>query len=116
MSTDLTPSRRSEIRIAVELNAQKQPVALAWHAEDAGLESEKPARSLMFSAWDPAEKSTMRIDLWTHEMTVEEMDFFFYETLAGMADTYERSTADASMADRIRQFAREFGREKKVIR
>ncbi|MFM9008641.1 MAG: hypothetical protein ACKORE_08670 [Bacteroidota bacterium] len=33
-----------------------------------------------------------------------------------MADTYERSTADASMADRIRQFARDFGREKKVIR
>lgn len=116
MSIDSNPVRRSEIRIAVELNDQKQPVGLRWHAEDAGLEDEKQARALMFSVWDPSEKSTMRIDLWTHEMTVEEMAFFMYEAMAGMADTYERSTGDKSMASEIRTFARHFGKEKKVLK
>lgn len=116
MSTDSKPVRRSEIRISVELNGQKQPVALQWHAEDAGLESDKPARAMMFSVWDPTEKSTMRIDLWTHEMTVEEMAFFMYETMAGMADTYERSTGDKPMASEMRDFARRFGKEKKVLK
>ena len=116
MSIEPKPARRSEIRISVDLNTQKEPVGLQWHAEDAGLEADKPARALMFSVWDPAEKSTMRIDLWTHEMTVEEMAFFMYETMAGMADTYERSTGDKSMAVEIRNFARHFGKEKKVLK
>lgn len=116
MSISKNVARRSEIKIAVELNDEKQPVGLSWFAEDAGLQAEKASKALLFSVWDPIEKSTMRIDLWTHEMTVEEMDFFFYETFAGMADTYQRATGDSSMATEIRDFARRFGKEKKVLK
>ena len=58
----------------------------------------------------------MRIDLWTHEMTVEEMEFFFYQTLASMADTYQRATNDDDMAKEMRAFAQRFGKEKNVLK
>ena len=116
MSINTTISRRSEIKVAVELNEEKQPVGLQWHAEDAGLQGEKPAKAMMLALWDKNDQSTMRIDLWTHEMTVEEMEFFMYETLASLADTYERSTSDKEMAKEIKAFAHKFGKEKKVIK
>jgi gliding motility-associated protein GldC len=116
MTTANNVVRRSEIKIAVELNDQKQPVGLQWKAEDAGLEGEKPAKAMMLAIWDKAEQSTMRIDLWTHEMTVEEMEFFMYETLASLADTYDRSTSDSDMAKEIKAFAHRFGKEKKVLK
>lgn len=108
--------RQSEIRIGVALDAEKSPVDIRWTAQDAGLEGERPARAMMLALWDHAEKSTMRIDLWTKEMTIEEMEFFFYETLATMADTYERATGDADLTREMREFARGFGRKKGVLK
>lgn len=116
MSVNHTSVKKSAIRVEVELNEQKQPVSLQWEAEDSGLEGRKAAKALMLAIWDKGEQSTMRIDLWTHEMMVEEMDFFFYETLAGMADTYARATGDKEMSTALREFAHKFGRDKKVIR
>ncbi|MFN0189175.1 MAG: gliding motility protein GldC [Bacteroidia bacterium] len=116
MSINTKVARRSEIKVMVELNEEKQPVGLQWLAQDAGLDAQKPASAMLLAIWDKAEKSTMRIDLWTHEMSVEEMEFFMYETLASMADTYERSTSDSEMAKEIKAFAHRFGKEKKVIK
>lgn len=116
MSDSSQVARRSEIRIGVSLDAEKSPVDIRWAAQDAGLEGERSARAMMLALWDQAEKSTMRIDLWTKEMTVEEMEFFFYETLATMADTYERATGDADLTREMREFARSFGRKKGVLK
>jgi len=116
MTDNHTSVKKSAIKVEVDLNEQRQPVGLQWEAEDSGVAGSKAAKALMLAIWDKGEQSTMRIDLWTHEMMVEEMDFFFYETLAGMADTYGRATGDQEMSAALREFARKFGREKKVIR
>lgn len=116
MSTKNEVTRRSDITIGVELNAEKQPVGLQWKAEDSGMEGEKPAKAMMLALWDKADQSSMRIDLWTHEMTVEEMEFFFFQTLNSMADTYQRSTGDTAYATEMRNFAQRFGKDKKVIK
>jgi gliding motility-associated protein GldC len=116
MSTKNEVARRSNITIGVELNDEKQPVGLQWKAEDSGIEGEKAAKAMMLAIWDKMDQSSMRIDLWTHEMTVEEMEFFFYQTLASMADTYQRSTGDQEYATELRNFAQRFGKDKKVIK
>ncbi|CAN5579965.1 gliding motility protein GldC [soil metagenome] len=115
MAADNTPVKRSDIKITVSLNAEKHPVAIDWHAEDSGMDGNHSAKSFMLALWDKPEKSTMRIDLWTTEMSVEEMQFFFYETLASMADTYERATNDKERAVEMRAFAQNFGKKTKVI-
>lgn len=115
MSNDNIVAKKSDIRISVSLNADKHPIGINWQADDSGIEGMRDAKAFMIALWDKPEKSTMRIDLWTEEMTVEEMQLFFYETLASMADTYERSTSDKEMAKEMRDFAREYGKKVKVI-
>jgi gliding motility-associated protein GldC len=106
----------SEISVKVTLDADKRPVGIVWSADNAGMETARDARSMMLAFWDRQEKSTMRIDLWTNEMTVEEMQFFFYEALASMADTYQRATSDNENAVSLRNFAKEFGKKTNVIK
>ena len=111
-----TAIHNSEISVKVSLDAEKRPVGIQWSADDAGMETARDARSMMLAFWDRQEKSTMRIDLWTNEMTVEEMQFFFYEALASMADTYQRATNDTENATSMRDFAKEFGKKTNVIK
>lgn len=115
MSASNNP-HQSEISVTVSLDDHKRPVGIRWSADDAGMEKARDARSMMLAFWDREEKSTMRIDLWTNEMTVEEMQFFFYEAMASMADTYQRATNDNENAAGIRNFAREFGKKTNVLK
>jgi len=62
----------------------------------------------MLSIWDPKEENTLRIDLWTKDMMVDEMADFFYQNLMGMGDTYLRATQDKVLAESFKTFAKTF--------
>ena len=47
-------------------------------AKEAGEKSE--SKSAMIAIWDSKENNTMRIDLWTQDMTVDEMKNFMFKT------------------------------------
>jgi gliding motility-associated protein GldC len=59
---------------------------------------------MILGFWDKHEKNTMRIDLWTKEMTVDEMKFFVHQTLLTLSDSFERSTGDTRMAATMKDF------------
>ena len=107
--------KKSDIKLSITLDETKQPVAIFWQADDSGMEGMQESKSMMLSLWDKQQGSMMRIDLWTHEMMVEEMQHFFYQTFASMADTYQRATNDKEMTEEIRKFAKNFGEKTKVI-
>jgi gliding motility-associated protein GldC len=44
----------------------------------------------MLSVWDSKSKESMRIDLWTKEMPVDEMKIF-HQTLVVMSDIFHRT-------------------------
>lgn len=116
MATDQQPVHSSDIKITVSLNQERHPVSIRWDADDAGLEKARDAKAMLLALWDKPEKSSMRIDLWTNEMSVEEMQFFYYESLASMADTLMRATGNKELANDLRTFAREFGKKAGVLR
>jgi gliding motility-associated protein GldC len=58
----------------------------------------------MLSVWDSKSKESLRIDLWTKEMPVDEMKIFFHQTLVTMSDTFYRATGDEKMTDTMKQF------------
>ena len=62
------------------------------------------SKAMLLSVWDAKTKETLRIDLWTKEMPVDEMKLFFHQTLVAMADTFQRATQDETMADTMRDF------------
>ena len=108
--------RKSDINISVSLSEDKLPLAISWKADDSGIDGDRQSKAIMIALFDQQEQTTMRIDLWTQEMMVEEMQLFFYETLASMADTYERATNDKVLSADMRNFARSFGERLKIIR
>ena len=93
----------SEITIAVELDENRVPEKLMWSAQDGGIEKEE-AKAMMLSIWDSNAQETLRIDLWTKDMPVDEMKKFFHQTLVAMTDTFQRATQDEKMTDTMKDF------------
>ena len=94
---------KSEIKFLVELDENRVPEKLTWTAQDGGVELEE-AKAMLLSIWDSKAKETLRIDLWTKDMPVDEMKIFFHQTLVAMSDTFERATQDEKMASTMRDF------------
>ncbi len=93
----------SEIKFLVELDENRIPEKLTWTAQDGGVEAEE-AKAMMLSIWDANAQETLRIDLWTKDMPVDEMKLFFHQTLVAMSDTFRRATNDEKMADTMKDF------------
>ena len=98
----------STISINVELDNDKVPHQIGWKATDSTIDQYQQARAMMLAFWDGAEKSALRIDVWTKDMMVDEMADFFYQTFMTMADTYNRATQHQELVDDIKKFAKEF--------
>lgn len=103
----MSNSIQSEIKFNVLLDENRVPESLAWTAEDGGVNNEE-TKAIMLSIWDNNAKETLRIDLWTKDMPVDEMKQFFHQTLVAMTDTYQRATNDEKMADTMRDFCEYF--------
>jgi gliding motility-associated protein GldC len=99
----MTNNNTSEIKFSIALDENKVPEKLFWTAKDGGVEQEE-AKAIMLSIWDSKAKETMRIDLWTKDMPVDEMKIFFHQTLVAMSETYKRATEDEKMADTMKDF------------
>jgi len=97
----------SDIHIKIGLDENRVPETIHWSAPDGGVKHEV-AKAMLLSIWDPKAKETLRIDLWTKDMPVDEMKIFFHQTLVAMADTFQKATEDEKMADTMRDFCAYF--------
>ncbi len=98
----------STISIDVQLDAEKVPQQIIWRTTDNEAEVALKAKAMMIAFWDGADKSALRIDLWTKEMMVDEMADFFYQTILTMADTYNRATKQTELVEDMKTFAKNF--------
>jgi gliding motility-associated protein GldC len=100
--------KTSTINIEIGLDEQKVPQSIQWNATDSTADKMQAAKSMMVSFWDAADKSALRIDLWTKDMMVDEMADFYYQTMMGMADTFLRATQQKELTDDMKNFAKTF--------
>ncbi len=101
-------SQSADIQIRVVRDARNDIDSLRWSATDAPLPGEQDARAMILALWDAEERNSLRIDLWTKEMSVEDMNDFFFQTLLTLADTYKNATNNLEIMSDIKHFAREF--------
>ena len=94
---------KSEINIVVELDENRVPDKLTWSAQDGGV-TNQDTKAIMLSVWDSKPQESMRIDLWTKDMPVDEMKTFFHQTLVSMSETFERATGDKKMSETMKDF------------
>jgi len=105
---------KSKIELNVELDENRVPEKLFWSAEDGGVTNEE-AKAVMLSVWDSNAQETLKIDLWTKDMPVDEMKQFFHQTLVTMSDTFMRATQDEKMTATMKDFCDYFA-EKMELR
>jgi gliding motility-associated protein GldC len=93
----------SEIKFNVALDENKIPEEIFWTAKDGGIDNEA-SKAIMISVWDHKKKDTLKMDLWTKDMPVDEMKQFYHQTLVAMAESFERATDDAKMGATMKDF------------
>ena len=93
----------SEIKFNVGLDENKVPEEISWNAQDGGV-TDAETKAIMLSVWDSKAQETLKIDLWTKDMPVDEMKLFFHQTLVTMSDTFLRATQDEKMTATMKDF------------
>ena len=96
-------TQTSTIELKVELDANRIPEKLHWTAEDGGIKNQE-AKAMMLSVWDDKTQETLRIDLWTKDMPVDNMKVFFHQTLVAMSNSFNKATQDEKMTATMKDF------------
>ena len=97
---------KSEIRFSIALDDQKVPEAISWSATDAGPDIHF-AKAINIALWDRQQPGTMKIDLWTKDMPVDEMKRFCVDNIGSMAENIVTATNDKKMADMMRSLCKQ---------
>lgn len=92
--------KSSKINFDITLDEQNVPESISWTATDTNNKPEK-AEALAIALWNPKEKATLKIDLWTKEMPVDEMKRFCVETVGGIAESIRNATGDEYMFQQL---------------
>jgi gliding motility-associated protein GldC len=95
--------KKSEIYFSIALDDQQVPEAISWRATDAG-EGTQFAKAINVSIWDRDQEGTMKLDLWTKDMPVDEMKHFFVDIIGSMSQTILTATNDQVMANKMKTF------------
>ena len=108
--------KTSAININIGLNENNVPEKIDWKADDnPNQKGPQECKAMLLSLFDKETMDTMKIDLWTTEMQVNEMDRFFYHTLRSMADTYFRATQNRELAVDLQRFVQYFGEKTEIV-
>jgi len=108
--------KSSDITVRIGLDGKSIPKKIQWKAQDDPNSKEfTESKAVMISLFDKETKDTLKIDLWTTEFQVDEMNRFMYQTLKGLADTYHNATKNTKMANDMRKFVDYFAEEVKIF-
>ncbi|WP_258103652.1 gliding motility protein GldC [Marinoscillum sp. MHG1-6] len=91
----------SEIKFKVQLDDQNIPEKIYWDADQKDTPGYSETKSISVSLWDHEKHNTLRIDLWTKEMPVDEMKKFYIDCLGGLAQSVLNSTGDEYMSSEM---------------
>jgi gliding motility-associated protein GldC len=106
--------KTSEVSIKIGLNENNLPIGMKWTATDGNVENAE-AKAMLLSLWDPKEKNTMKIDLWTKDMSIDEMKQFFHQTLLTMADSFEKATGESNICEDLRDYCYHFADKMNIL-
>ena len=93
--------RKSEIKFTIELDQENIPEKILWEADEKDVPGPSETKSISLSLWDQENKNTLRIDLWSKDMPVDEMKRFYVDCLGGLGQSILNSTGDEYMNQEV---------------
>ncbi|HEX8376811.1 MAG TPA: gliding motility protein GldC [Pedobacter sp.] len=106
--------KKAEIKLTIELDDNNVPENITWESTDSENKEKLAVKSMMLALWDHQYKNSLRIDLWTKDMPVDEMKRFFYETLQTMADSFLRATGEKNIVEDLRDYCAHFAEKMEI--
>ncbi|MDQ3142906.1 MAG: gliding motility protein GldC [Bacteroidota bacterium] len=108
--------QKTKLTIEVQLDANKIPEKITWISAENDTSTAQEAKAILISFLEKETLDTMKLDLWTKEMQVQEMDRFMYHTINALADTYKNATNNVGLANDLRNFAHHFGEKTELFK
>lgn len=93
--------KKTEINFTIELDQENIPEKILWEATDQEDSTPTETKSIAISLWDHDQMNTLRIDLWSKDMPVDEMKRFYVDTIGGMAQSILNATGDQFIAQEM---------------
>ena len=106
-------SNSKELNFKIQLDGHHLPEKIEWSAESDAVS--KACKSVMIALWDETERSTLRIDLWTKDMSVDEMRVFYHQNVLSLADAYARATGDHATTSEVKQYLETLGKKMGIL-
>ena len=69
----------------------------------------------MLSIFERKSKETLKIDLWTKDMPVNDMFILYHQNMMGMATSLEKSTGEVKLAEGLRDYCAFFAEKTKIL-
>jgi gliding motility-associated protein GldC len=104
---------KQNIKFEVELDENYLPINIDMQADDSSA-NEDNIKSLMISAWAANTKETLRIDLWTKDMPVNDMFIMYHQTMLAMANSLEKATGKDKLAGALRDYCDFFAKQTEI--
>lgn len=92
--------KKSTITFEIDLDDYNLPNKIQWKASDTDNVSHN-TKAIAISLWDAGQNNTLKIDLWTKEMRIDEMDKFIVDTMGGLSQTLLSATGDSFISESI---------------
>ena len=106
--------KTAEIKLTIELDDKNVPESITWESTDSENKEALAVKSMMLALWDHNFKNSLRIDLWTKDMPVDEMKRFFYETLQTMGDSFLKATGETKIIEDLRDYCAHFAEKMEI--
>ena len=104
-------AKTSEIRFKIALDEKNVPVDIKWMATDSKNNELRDCKSIMISIWDAVQNQTLKIDLWTNDMTTDEMHSHYFQSLLAMTESYAKATGNHLANEEMTKFAQQLAKQ-----
>ena len=105
---------KQTLKFEVKLDENNLPNSIKMLGEKAS-KSSIDLKALMIGAWDAKRKETLRVDIWTKDMPVNDMFIMYHQNMMGMATSLEKSTGQNKLANALRDYCEFFAKETKIL-
>ena len=106
--------KKSTLQFDLELDENNVPKKIIMNSSDKQAQNVL-LKSVIIAAWDEKTKETLRVDLWTKDMMINDMFIMYHQTLMSMANTLSKSTSQDKLAGALRDYCEFFAQETKII-
>jgi gliding motility-associated protein GldC len=93
--------RKTHISFNIELDTNNVPEKILWDATDKPDPGLTETKAISVALWDHKLKNTLRIDLWTKDMPVNEMKRYYIDCIGGLAQSVLSATGDETMSQEM---------------